>query len=85
MTPARLNHLIDHCFRGQRREEKEARYDAIARFLGVKPITLRRWLRGERPIPRQAEVIMEILHFWPDVRAETVDKFIKAVAEGTMT
>lgn len=85
MTPERLNHLIEQCFRGKRREDKELFYANIAKFLGVTPMTLRRWLKGERPIPRQVEIIMEILHFWPEVRAEAVDKVIKARDEGTMT
>jgi hypothetical protein len=85
MTPDRLRYVIEQCFRLHRLEGREAHYDAIARFLGVQPITLRRWLRGERPIPTAVEKLMTILHFWPDIRAETVDKFIKAVDEGTMT
>ena len=51
MTPARLNEAIEQCFRLHRMDGREAHYDAIARFLGVAPITLRRWLRGERPVP----------------------------------
>ena len=84
MTPERLKHVIERCFRKMRREDREVFYDDVARFLGVQPITLRRWLRGERPIPRQVEIIMEILHFWPDVTAEAVDKLILARDEGVM-
>ena len=84
MTPERLKHVIEQCFRAKRRESRELFYDDIAQFLGVKPITLRRWLKGERPIPRQVELLMEILHFWPDVKAEAVDKVIRARDEGTM-
>jgi hypothetical protein len=82
MTPDRLNHLIDHCFRLHRMDNREAHYVGIARFLGVTPLTLRRWLRGERPIPRQAEIVMTILHHWPEVRAEAVDNLIRARDEG---
>ena len=85
MTPERLKHVIEQCFRKRRREDRELFYDEIAQFLGVKPITLRRWLKGERPVPRQVEIIMEILHFWKDViTAEAVDKLILARDEGVM-
>ena len=77
MDAARLNYVIDQCLRGRRREDRTLFYAEIARFLGVKPITLRRWLRGERPVPRMAEVIFEILHNWPEVRAEAVDNAIE--------
>lgn len=33
-------------------------------------MTLRRWLRGERPVPHMAAVILEIFHEWPEVSAE---------------
>jgi hypothetical protein len=78
MTPERLKDLIEHCFRLNRMDNREAHYAGIAGFLGVTPLTLRRWLRGERPIPRQAELVMEILHHWPEVRANAVDKLIAA-------
>ena len=84
MTPERLKHVIEQCFRRKRRENKEVFYDDIAQFLGVRPITLRRWLKGERPVPRQVEIIMEILHFWKEVTAEGVDKVIMARDEGVM-
>jgi hypothetical protein len=58
-------------------EAQAAHYQDIARFLGVEPITLRRWLRGKRPIPRAVEVVMEIFHHWPEVRAEAVDQVIR--------
>lgn len=70
---------------GRRREDLPLFHADIARFLGVAPITLRRWLNGERPVPRHVEIIFTILHFWPEVRAEAVDKFIQAVAEGSKT
>jgi hypothetical protein len=86
MTPGRLNEVIEQCFRLHRIEGREAHYDAIARFLGVQPITLRRWLRGERPVPRTVDVIMTIFQAWPEVvRAEAVDKLIRARDEATRT
>jgi hypothetical protein len=77
VTPERLNALIEHCFRLHRLDKMEAHYLDIARFLGVRPITLRRWLRGERRVPRQVEVIMEILAEFPEVRAGAVDEAIR--------
>lgn len=85
MTKERLAYVIEHCFRGRRREDLPLFYADIARWLGVTPITLRRWLSGERPVPRQTEIIFEILHFWPEVRAEAVDKLVQARDEATMT
>jgi hypothetical protein len=85
MTAERLNFLIDHCFRLHRIDGRAAHHANIARFLGVEPITLRRWLKGERPVPRQVEVIMEILHGWPEVRAEAVDNLIRQRDEGSGT
>ena len=78
MTKERLSYVIEHCFRGRRRQDRPLFYAEIARWLGVTPITLRRWLRGERPVPRQAEIIFTILGGWPQVRAEAVDKLIEA-------
>ena len=84
MTPSRLNFVLEHCFRKVRREEgRVAGYRDTARFLGVQPITVRRWLRGERPIPRQAEIILEIFHHWPEVRAEKVDAVIGEQAKAS--
>jgi len=51
MTSERLNDLIEHCFRLHRLDNREAHYRNIARFLGVEPITLRRWLTGASPVP----------------------------------
>ena len=76
MTPERLTNLIEHCFRLHRIDGREAHYRAIAEFLGVSPITLRRWLTGDRPVPRQVEIIFTIFHNWPEVRANAVDKLI---------
>jgi hypothetical protein len=79
MTPERLRYLMTHC---KHRDGHGSAAD-VARFLGVSPITLRRWTTGERPVPRQAEIIMEILHFWPEISARAVDKLILAVDEGS--
>jgi hypothetical protein len=80
MTPDRLNFLIEQCFLRHRREGDAARYDNLAKFLGVQPITLRRWMRGERPIPRAVEVVMEVFHEWPEVRADRLTEIIEGVA-----
>jgi hypothetical protein len=83
MTADRLNDLIEHCMRLHRIDGREAHYLNIARFLGVEPITLRRWVTGASPVPRQVDIIMEILHAWPEtVRAETVDNLIKRRDKG---
>ena len=74
MTPARLQFIIDHC-RGRRTGEV-VNYRDLARFLQVQPITLRRWLNGERPIPRAIELLFEIHHAWPEVNAESVQSLI---------
>jgi len=76
MTPERLRFLLEDCLRHQRRVARSAHQAAVARFLGVEPVTLRRWLRGAQPVPRQTEVILEIFHRWPEVTAEAVDKCI---------
>jgi hypothetical protein len=78
MTPERLNYLIEGKLRRRRKAGQAAHYADIARFLGVEPITLRRWLKGRRPIPRAVEVVMEIFHRWPEVTAELVDEAIRA-------
>ena len=77
MTPERFNALLEHCFRRHRREHIPSRYEDLARFLGVAPITLRRWMRGERPIPRMAEIVMEVFHEWPEVNAERLERVIE--------
>jgi hypothetical protein len=78
MTPERMNYVMEVAFRRRRQESLPAYYAHCARFLGVQPITLRRWMRGERPIPRMVEVIMEIFHAWPDVVGpQAVDKLIE--------
>ena len=76
MDARRLNDVMEQCLRHRRREDRPISYADFARFLGVAPITLRRWLRGERPIPRMAEIIFEIFHFWPEIGPEAVDNAI---------
>lgn len=83
MTPQRLAHLVNIC--KHRAPNDEAHYANVARFLGVEPITLRRWTAGLRPVPRQVEIIMEIMRFFPEVTAEAVDKLIQARDEGSGT
>jgi transcriptional regulator with XRE-family HTH domain len=83
MTKERLDYLINICKHRQGSETQH--YQRVAEFLGVSPVTLRRWLNGERPVPRYVEVIMTILHFWPEVTAEAVDKVVRALDEGSKT
>jgi hypothetical protein len=77
MTPERLSYLIDDCLRVRRKQSLTAFHKDIARFFEVEPVTVRRWLRGERPIPREVEIVMEIFHAWPEVTAEGVEEAIK--------
>ena len=70
MTKERLRFVIEQCYLRHRLEGHPARYADTARFLGVTTMTLRRWLRGERPVPHMAAVILEIFHEWPEVSAE---------------
>jgi hypothetical protein len=76
MDAARLNFVIEQCLRHRRREDRPIFYADFARFLGVQPITLRRWLKGERPVPRMAEIIFEIFRHWPEIGPEAVDNVI---------
>jgi hypothetical protein len=76
MDAARLKFVIEQCLRNGRKEDRRVFHADIARFLGVQPITVRRWLSGERPVPRMAEIIFEILHHWPEIRAGAVDNVI---------
>ena len=82
MTAERFSDLIEHCVRQNRIESREAHYRDMARFFGVEPITLRRWLTGASPVPRQVEIIMEIFHRWPEVTAEKVDAVIDGRVKG---
>jgi hypothetical protein len=76
MDARRLNDVIVGCLRRGRREDRRIFHAEIARFLGVQPITLRRWLSGERPVPRTVEIIFEIFHHWPEIGAQAVDNVI---------
>lgn len=68
MTPERLSFLINECFQRRRRLGLPYSYGNVAWFLGVTPMTLRRWLKGEQPIPRSVGILMEIMHDFPEVR-----------------
>jgi hypothetical protein len=88
MTPERLQFLLDHCLRLRRARGDvvggvEGHYAHMARFLGVEPITLRRWRTGARPIPRPIEIIMEILHAYPQITTDAVNNLISARDEET--
>jgi hypothetical protein len=77
MTPERLAFLIDHCYRRRGRDSLIAYRRDVAGFLGITPRTLRRYLTGAQPIPRQIEVILEILHHYPAITAETVEFLLR--------
>jgi hypothetical protein len=81
MTKERLRFVIEQCYLRQRLAGHPARYVDTARFLGVTPITLRRWLRGERPVPRQVEIILEIFHEWPEVQADRLAEIMRNPVE----
>jgi hypothetical protein len=74
--------LVEQCFRRKRARGQageggvEGHYAQLARFLGVEPITLRRWRTGERPIPRQVEIIMETFNAYPQVTADAINNVI---------
>jgi hypothetical protein len=82
MTPARLDEVINHCFRVRRLGNRAAHYRSIAEFLGVDPKTLHRWLTGDAPIPRAVEVVFEIFATFPEVTAEGVSAAIQRRDEG---
>lgn len=73
MTRDRLQLIIEHCFRQRRKASLTAYYIDIARFIDVDPHTLKRYLSGARPIPRQTEIIFEILYHWPEITAARID------------
>jgi hypothetical protein len=77
MTPERLAFLVDHCRRQRRIASVGAYLRDIAGFLEVEPITLRRWLAGQRPIPRAVELVLEILHGWPEVTMPEIERLIR--------
>ena len=77
MTPERLAFLVEHCRRRRRLAGLSADYRDLAGFLEVTPITLRRWLAGQRPIPRAVELVFEILHHWPEVTCAEVGRLLQ--------
>jgi hypothetical protein len=81
MTPERLAFLVDRCRCRRRRRSLSADYRDIAAFLEVEPITLRRWLAGQRPIPRAVELVFEILHNLPEATLAELERLVpKATA-----
>jgi hypothetical protein len=84
MTPERLAFIINHCYRRRGRDSLIAYRGDVARFLGITPRTLRRYLTGAQPIPRQIEVILEILHHYPAITAQAVDFLIQHVNDGDL-
>lgn len=76
MTPERLQLIIDACLSHRRDRDVSAHYRDIARFLHIEPHTLRRWLTGERPIPRPVEIIFEIFYAEPTINARMVEALI---------
>jgi hypothetical protein len=76
MTPERLAFLINDCLRRKRRDSLAVFKRDVARFLGITPHTLRRYLTGKQPIPRQTELILEILHHYPAITAQAIDFLI---------
>ena len=84
MTPERLAFIINHCYRRRGRDSLIAYRGDVARFLGITPRTLRRYLTGAQPIPRQIEVILEILHHYPAITAQAVDFLIEHVNDGDL-
>lgn len=74
MTPERLRFIIESS--QQRSGTTLMEYRQIAAFLDVKPITLRRWLNGERKVPRCVELLFEIHYRWPNINARTIQAVI---------
>ena len=77
MTPERLAFIINRCYCRRGRDSLIAYRGDVARFLGITPRTLRRYLTGAQPIPRQIEVILEILHHYPAITTETVEFLLR--------
>lgn len=76
MTPERLRVLLEDCYQRQRLMGRPGNYEVTARFLGVTPITLRRWLKGYRPIPRAVAVVILVFHEYPDVCLERINNLL---------
>lgn len=64
MTPERMRFIIDDCRANHSCPRMSHR--AIAAFLDVEPITFRRWMRGQSPIPRPVELLFELHHALPE-------------------
>lgn len=78
MTPERLVMIYEEGVRERRqRGFGELHWRDIARFFGVRDITVRRWRSGETPIPRAVELVLEIMHGWPEVTLEGVEAAIR--------
>lgn len=75
MDKERLRFVLEQCYLKQRLKGKAARYEDTARYLGVTMTTLRRWLKGERPVPRQVAIILEIFHAY-EVDADRVSAMV---------
>ena len=76
MTPDRLKFLLEACYQRQREMGRPGNYEMTAKFLGVTPITLRRWLRGYRPIPRAVAAVILVFHEYPQVRWERINNLL---------
>lgn len=69
MTPERLAFVVDR-LRGR------VSHAHVARILRIAPLTLRRYLKGERPIPSRVEIVLEILHAHPNITTDVIDRLI---------
>lgn len=78
MTPAarRLRYIIDDCRANH--PCPRMTFKDMAAILGVAPITFRRWLSGERPVPRAVALLFEIHHRWPEINRTS----LKPVLDG---
>jgi hypothetical protein len=70
MDAERLNEVIERCMVRTRDEDRAAHYKNLAEFLGVDPITLRRWRHGEIAVPRAVEVVLELYDAFPERAGE---------------
>lgn len=73
MTPERMWFILEHC-RERRGVARVVAHREFIEFFAVRPITLRRWLKGERPIPRAVELLLEIKHAWPEINATALQR-----------
>ena len=79
MTPERFNALMEHCFRRHRREADPARYEDLAQIHGREPDPLRAAWRSWRAADPAfwCEIVMEVFHEWPEVRADRLEEVIQ--------